>query len=166
MQFVACVLRWVAHFWTRIRQLRNYYVYHASINYVAKRDSMHLLDKNTSTFWELEEQHWDTEEEEFYNDITYYYPNRRDEIFNWENQPMHLSNLVLQVKYLYNDRVYRYVTKDLDHAWPPIRVRTKMTFVPPILSAWLLGPGKTRIVDVTKRIKEYVPNLIRFPFVI
>lgn len=104
-----------------------------------------------STFWKNEERFWEPEYEENECNITWIYKNRLS-VYPY---PSCVSNVTYRVSYSHDGKLYRYVTRNHDHAWPPKKVPG---FNPPIKDAVATMYDGT-VTDVLKKFSRYAgPN--------
>ena len=104
-----------------------------------------------STFWKNEERFWDSEYEENSTNITCMYIHR----IQVDPPPSCVSNLVYRITYYHNNSIYKYITRNPKHQWPPKKVPG---FNPLIKEAWAeMFDGSHQ--NVTERIKKFAgPN--------
>ncbi len=105
----------------------------------------------SSVFWKNEERYWDTEFEENDVNITWMYKNRMSIL----PYPSCVSNVAFRIAYKHNGELYKYITRDHNHCWPP---KKTPGFHPPIKEAMAFMFDDT-YMDVTKKMKRYAgPN--------
>ena len=104
-----------------------------------------------SAFWKNEERFWDTEFEENEANITWIYKNR----LSVTPYPSCVSNVSYRIAYTHNGTMYKYVTRDPSHQWPPKKMPG---FHPAIREAWVvMYDGEN--MNVTEKIKKFAgPN--------
>ena len=68
--------------------------------------------------------------------------------------PISVEQCVVSIWYLYNDKTYKFFTRNLDYKWPP-PVPRGMKFTLPIKTAELLDEDLEFVEDVTGKIKKY-----------
>jgi hypothetical protein len=104
-----------------------------------------------SDFWRNEARSWggDWEPEENEVDIT------QIGIAGVPPAPPSVSNITYRITYMYGGNVYKFVTRDKEYQWPPVKVPG---FNPPLRDAWAeLENGA--YIDVTYRLKKFAgPN--------
>lgn len=76
--------------------------------------------------------------------------------------PMSVENCVVSLWYTFNDKCYKFFTRDLEYVWPPQDSRDPAKFVLPIRSAELLDGEMEVIRDVTGKIKKYAGPYYNF----
>lgn len=98
-------------------------------------------------FWESEHEEWDGETEEFYKDLN---------TINYKNTdiPNNVTKTTVRIKYWYNDIMYKYLTYDMNHKWPPER-KSGVVFNIPIVSAQLLDSDDKPVKDLLNKIRRY-----------
>ena len=98
-------------------------------------------------FWESEHEEWDGETEEFYKDLN---------TINYKNTdiPNNVTKTTVRIKYWYNDIMYKYLTYDMNHQWPPER-KSGVVFNIPIVSAQLLDSDDKPVKDLLNKIRRY-----------
>jgi len=70
------------------------------------------------------------------------------------NVPNNVTKVILRIKYWYNDKMYKFLTNDLNHEWPP-KQANGIVFNMPIVSAQLLDSNDKPVKDVLNKIKRY-----------
>lgn len=102
--------------------------------------------------WLSEKKYWSEEEDSgSYLDITKY---ARDGTVGDIVIPTSVEQCVVSIWYLYNDKTYKFFTRDLNYKWPP-PVPRGVKFTLPIRSAELLDEDLEFVEDVTGKIKKY-----------
>ena len=98
-------------------------------------------------FWESEHEEWDGETEEFYKDLN---------TINYKNTdiPNNVTKTTVRIKYWYNDIMYKYLTYDMNHQWPPER-KSGVVFNIPIVSAQLVDSDDKPVKDLLNKIRRY-----------
>jgi len=72
------------------------------------------------------------------------------------NVPDHLTGLKLSIKYMYNGKIYKYITPNLHgHKWPPSRSTSDLKFNIPVARVWLIDEDGIAIKDVTSKYLRY-----------
>jgi hypothetical protein len=129
-------------FFKRFFMRANYDIRRVTLEYTTKDDTCNF----DSIFWHNESQLWDTEHEVHTTDVTWLYRNKMI-----DPPPPSVSECVYRISYVYGPRLYKYVTRDHNHQWPPVKVPG---FNPPIREAWD-GDG----TNITERVKKFAgPN--------
>ena len=99
-------------------------------------------------FWKHESKSWDGTLDEYYVDITHV--NFRDVVM-----PPNIKELIIRVKYWYGDKLYKYITRDIQYTWPPKR-REGIIFNIPIVSAHLIDDDGNEVRDVLQKVIRYM----------
>ena len=98
-------------------------------------------------FWADEYDEWDGKTESYYKDLNgIYYKNT--------TLPVHVTKTIVRIKYWCNDKMYKFLTYDMDHQWPPEYIPGIM-FNIPIVSAHLLDSDDKPVKDLLNKIKRY-----------
>ena len=100
-----------------------------------------------SSFWKNEERFWEPEYEDNECNITWMYKNRLS-VYPY---PSCVSNVVYRISYMHSGTLYKYVTRDHSHAWPPKKLPG---FNPPIKEAWAVMYDGSH-TNVTNKFKRY-----------
>ena len=95
-------------------------------------------------FWELQSDGWDEHTET--HCVTYY-----DSV---PPPPAVVTKTLFRIKYWYNNHVYKYLTYDREHKWPP-PTSSGMHFNMPLVSAQLLDADGKPVKDILNKIKRY-----------
>jgi len=99
-------------------------------------------------FWEKQSDEWDDHTETYcvqYDDRV-------------PPPPTVVTKTLMRIKYWYNNRVYKYLTYDRDHPWPPPAPKG-MHFNMPLTSAQLLDADGAPAKDILDKIRRYAgPN--------
>lgn len=95
-----------------------------------------------SDFWKSEERYWDTEESRNWTIVT-------DRVRNMGETPEGVKDLLFTIKYYYDGKRYRMITRDRDYVWPP--KEPSAHFRVPIRSALLMDKDKP-VMNVTKKL--------------
>jgi len=102
---------------------------------------------NLDDFWEEEHDEWDGETETFYKDLNF---------VEYKNTsiPENVTKTIIRIKYWYNDILYKYLTNNMEHTWPPER-KSGVVFNIPIVSAQLLDSDDKPVRDLLNKIRRY-----------
>ena len=102
--------------------------------------------------WLPEKKYWDDDKDTgSYIDIT---THARNGTVGDIVIPVSIEQCVVSIWYLYNDKCYKFFTRDLNYKWPP-EVPRGLNFTLPITRAELLDEDLEFIEDVTGKIKKY-----------
>lgn len=98
-------------------------------------------------FWKEERDEWDEETESYFKTLNFTeYKNT--------SVPENVSKTLVRIKYWYNDTMYKYLTYNMNHEWPPER-KSGVVFNIPIVSAQLLDSDDKPVKDLLNKIKRY-----------
>lgn len=97
-------------------------------------------------FWERESEGWDRETDTYYKELG------KDQ--KVPRPPDVVTKVLIRIKYWYNNRIYKYLTYDRDHAWPPV-VERGVHFNMPLSSAQLLDVDGRPVKDLMDKIRRY-----------
>jgi len=102
--------------------------------------------------WLPEKQYWSKNYESgSYLNVTNY---ARDGTVGDIVIPISIEQCVMAIWYVYNDKTYKFFTRNLHYRWPPPEPQN-MKFTLPISRAELLDTDLEPIDDVTGKIKKY-----------
>ena len=106
-----------------------------------------IIPEELDDFWMDESLEWDGITETFYKNLNN---------INYKNTslPQNVIKTIIRIKYWYNDKMYKYMTYDMDHEWPPIR-KKGIVFNMPITSAQLIDSNNKPVKDLVNKIKRY-----------
>lgn len=129
----------------------NYKVLKAELEYV--HEPVVTEETDLDPLWVPEQKYWDEDEPtgSFVNITKYAQEGTVGEII----VPDSIDQCIISLWYLYNDKTWRFFTRDLKYKWPPESDRGVMRFTLPIKSAYLLDEDMEEINDVTGKIKKY-----------
>lgn len=96
-------------------------------------------------FWERESEGWDRGTDTYYRQLGDQKVPRPPDV---------VTKVLIRIKYWYNNRIYKYLTYDLDHAWPPV-VERGVHFNMPLSSAQLLDVDGRPVKDLLDKIRRY-----------
>lgn len=102
--------------------------------------------KTDDPFWKKELKYLTKKSTNYYTDV--------DADFNIPNPPECVIRMIIRVKFWYDNKSYKYITYDNNHAWPP-RKRSTMIFNLPLSSAVLLDEGDKPVKDLLCKISRY-----------
>ena len=105
------------------------------------------LPEELDEFWYEERNEWDDETESVFKTLNY--SNYKETTI-----PENVTKTVVRVKYWYNNMMYKYLTYDMDHPWPPPR-KSGVVFNMPIVSAVLLDSDDKPVKDLLNKIQRY-----------
>ena len=122
---------------------KDYNIIYRSLEYTIDPDKDYTIQ---SDFWSREEFYWGSKNINHYVDIT------REDIQSTP-LPENITKCSIHTKYYYNNKVYNYLTSDIEFSWPP-RDSTDSLFMP-ITRAILMNDECKPVRDVTQKIKRY-----------
>lgn len=111
-----------------------------------KYDKSKQVDCIESVFWEKESANWVDESTEYYANL-----NRFDDI---TKPPPCVTDSVVRCKFWYNNKVYNFLTYDLEYTWPPKR-SLGVKFHIPLSSAQLMDCDDKPVKDILAKIGRY-----------
>lgn len=98
-------------------------------------------------FWEQESLSWDGVLDEFHSYVT-------GKSFRHTVPPQNIKSLILRVKYWYNGKIFKVVTKDINFV-PGENEGADMCFSIPLSSAWIVDHDDKPQVDITEKVRRY-----------
>ena len=139
------VILWVYDNLKSVRAKPDYTIIETSMEYYTNEI---IPDEDTlDDFWIEEYDEWDGSTMSHYkslNDIDY----RNTKI------PENIEKIVIRIKYWYRDKMYKYLTYDMNHEWPPTRT-SGIVFNMPLSSAHLLDSRDKPVKDLLNKIRRY-----------
>ena len=120
------------------------------LDYTYSNDTME--DEYLTDFWKRESKYWKLDEISHHTiDITRLYLDEDIPL-----TPSCVKDVKLTVKYNFNNKIYKYVTKDIyGHKWPPTRPKNELRFSVPIEKVWLIDDYNVCFRDVTYKYNRY-----------
>lgn len=100
----------------------------------------------SNSFWEKQSGEWDDETETY---IVTLNDNK-----TVPEPPDVVNKLLFRIKYWYNNHVYKYLTYDREHEWPP-KINKCMNFKIPLSSAYLLDKDGYPVKNILAKINRY-----------
>ena len=98
-------------------------------------------------FWEEESKDWDGVLDEFHSYVT-------GKSYRHTVPPQNVKNLLLRIKYWYNGKIYKVITKDINFV-PGKDEKDYMCFSIPLSSAWIVDHDDKPQVDITEKVRRY-----------
>lgn len=132
----------------------NFKILKAELDYVHMPSLSHANDDPLDPFWDDEKEYWDDESEVICSYVNLTQCARNNTVGDII-VPYSISDCVVSIWYLYNEKVYKFFTRNMDYVWPPVKSRGLMKFSLPIRYAELLDEDKKIVADVTEKIKKY-----------
>ena len=144
MRFFINLVTDVFYFFSKWFSYNNYYVRRATMEYMSNGyDEL----TNNNSFWYNESKQWDEEPEENFAVVTWWYNCNVHKTF-MEDAPDTIIDFVFRITYLYNNKVYKYITLDQDHVWPPVASRD-ISYNPPLKS--VTDENGEDVTDIIKK---------------
>ena len=140
------VIIWVHTVIKEVFSQPDYKIMDTSMEYFLDNEKAPIPEE-LDEFWKEEYDEWDGETESFLKTLNYTeYKNTKI--------PDNVNKTIVRIKYWYNDILYKYLTYDTEHIWPPER-KNGVVFNIPIVSAVLLDSDDKPIKDILNKIKRY-----------
>jgi len=111
-----------------------------------KYDHSKDVEDIESIFWKKESSNWVDDSYEYYVDFK-----DSDDI---TNPPPCVTNHVVRCKFWYNNKVYKFLTYDLEYTWPP-KKSLGVHFNIPLSSAQLMDCNDKPVKDMLAKIGRY-----------
>ena len=111
-----------------------------------KYDQSKDVEDIESIFWKKESLNWLDDSSEYYLDFK-----ESDDI---TNPPPCVTNPVVRRKFWYNNKVYKFLTYDLEYTWPP-KKSMGVHFHIPLSSAQLMDCNDKPVKDMLSKIGRY-----------
>lgn len=103
-------------------------------------------------FWKNEMKYWSKYSDNYWVDVKKYYTPFL--FYNLiKKSPKNVSEFILRIKYYYNGKFYKYITRNMTYEWPPNKAT--MSFTLPIQGAYILDKEGNKVQDVSNKIKKY-----------
>jgi len=145
INFLTNVILWAYERIKYVTSKPDYKIIDQSMEYFIDND---IIPEELDDFW-LDESinEWDGITETFYKNLNN---------VNYKNTtiPKNVKKILVRIKYWYNDKMYKYMSYDMDHEWPPAR-KSGIVFNMPITSAQLLDSDGKPVKDLLNKIKRY-----------
>tara|TARA_B100000902_G_C27310543_1_gene918139 strand:- start:182 stop:796 length:615 start_codon:yes stop_codon:yes gene_type:complete len=138
------VIIWVYDRFKNIISGLNYEIIDQSMEYYIDNN---VIPEELDDFWEDESREWDGSTESFYKDL-----NGVD--YKNTSIPNNVLKTIIRIKYWFNGKMYKYLTYDMNHTWPPEKT-PGIVFNIPIVSAVLLDSYDKPKKDMLNKIKRY-----------
>jgi len=145
LNLLTTVILWVYDRIKSITAKPDYTISHQSMEYTIDSDS---TDGELMGFWK------DESREEWYDGIDSFYKNLNGIDYMNVETPTNVTKIILRIKYWYNDKMYKFLSNDMNHEWPPKRV-PGIVFHMPLVSAQLMDIDDKPVKDVLNKIKRY-----------
>ena len=140
------VILWVYDTVKTIFSVPDYKIVDESMEYFLDNTKTPFLS-DLDEFWNEESNEWDEETESYYKVL---------DSKNYKNTeiPENVTKTVVRIKYWYNNIMYKYLTYDMNHEWPPER-KNGIIFNIPIVSAVLLDSDDKPVKDLLNKVRRY-----------
>lgn len=110
-------------------------------------DVDHTKSKDTDEpFWIKERKVWDSGIEGYYADVDI------DDVI--DNPPECVKNILIRIKFWYNNKIYKFLTRNKEFDWPP-KKKSGVSFHIPLKSALLMDVSGKPVKDVLGKIIRY-----------
>ena len=140
------VILWVYDTLKTIFSVQDYKVIDNSMEYFLDHTKTPFLG-DLDEFWGKESKEWNKETDTYFKVL-----DSKD--YKNTKIPENVSKTVVRIKYWYNNIMYKYLTYDINHVWPPER-KNGIVFSVPIVSAVLLDTDDKPVKDILNKIKRY-----------
>jgi len=138
------VIIWIYDTYKNFVSIPNHRVLHSSMEYFIDGRNPHLIE---GEFWADEAKKWDGLFDEHYVET-------KDMTYRGYMPPTNVNKTIIRIKYWYNDKLYKYLTYNTGHDWPPEETKD-IVFSIPIVSAHLVDADDKPVKDVLRKIKRY-----------
>lgn len=138
------VIIWIYDTYKNFVSIPNHRIMHSSMEYFINTDTDYSAK---GKFWEDESNKWDGLFHE-------HYVESKDMCYRGHKTPENVNKTIIRIKYWYNDKLYKYLTYNTGHAWPPEQCKD-MVFSVPLVSAHLVDTNDKPVKDVLGKIKRY-----------
>lgn len=153
--FLKSIFVQACYVWRRVCEMiwgnRNWKIYKVAMSYThtpVEDEDDYIFDP----FWDREARYWDDEKStSHYMDVTRDY---NVGLLSDVEIPVSVDDIVLSVSYTYNNKTWKYFTRDLDFDWAPVQSGT-FKFCPPYVKAELLDENNNVVKVVTGKFKKY-----------
>ena len=134
----------VLYFYKKMTTPRDYSIISEELEYkIDYRMKYHIEDD----FWEKESKYWTGVLDEFHSFVT-------GKSYRNTIPPQNVKNLIIRIKYWYNGKVYKAISKDINFI-PGKNESKGIKFSIPLSSAWIVDHGDKPQVDITEKVKRY-----------
>lgn len=144
LKLLTPVILWVYEKYRSLTWHNDYEIIYRSMEYTIDPDAEYII---SSDFWIREEQYWSHCNTEHFADIT-------NVDLTKNPVPSNVKRCLIHVKYYYRNKVYKYISTDIDYVWPPPEPKD-MSFNLPIVRAVLMDDNAKQRLDVTKKIQRF-----------
>lgn len=149
--FLNIIVPFVA-FWRRFTTPTNHAVSRVDLEYSVRRRSGD--DDVTDAFWREQCDFW-----EWFShggdELNYMVSLDEPREYTETTKPACVTRVIARVKYWYDGKSYKFITNDLNHAWPPVQKTAGVSFSVPLARAYLCDANGKPARDVTAKLKKY-----------
>lgn len=138
------VILWVYDTYKNFVSIPNHKIECVTMEYVTGTDKIYSAD---GPFWKNEMIKWN----EFFNE---HYAEFNDLNYTAEETPSNVKKAIIRIKYWYNDKLYKYLTYNTKHEWPPTQ-ENHVVFNMPLVSAYLMDADDKPVKDILGKIRRY-----------
>lgn len=138
------IIVWVYDTYKKFVSIPDHSVYSACIEYFTDNNKEYT---QVDDVWSNEVEKWDGSFSEHYMDLT-------GIDYRKTTVPEHVKKTIVRVKYWYNDKLYKYLTYNMNHEWPPHN-KSGIVFNIPLISAEILDQDDKPVKDILKKVKRY-----------
>lgn len=142
--FLSSVIIFIFDMYKKISSIKDYTIQKIEMEYQIDHETE---ADNLEGFWVDESKSWDDSLDEYYVNLTN---------INFRNNkvPTNVKRIIIRVKYWHTDKLYKYITHDIEHTWPPKR-SNDMIFNMPLVSAHLIDDDGEEVRDVLRKVVRY-----------
>ena len=108
---------------------------------------------NHDVEYETDDPFWENERSEIDPDTEYYIA-PLDMDAKIPKPPDAVDEIIIRVKYWYKNKVYKYMTYNVDYEWPPKKTK-RMSFHIPLVNAQLVDSRGEPVRDILEKIRRY-----------
>lgn len=134
----------VLYFYKKLTTPRDYTIISEELEYKVDYRMKYQVEDE---FWEKESKDWDGILGEFHSIVT-------GKSYKNTIPPQNVKNLILRVKYWYDGRIYKSISRDINFV-PGKNETSGMNFSIPLSSAWIVDHDDKPQVDITEKVKRY-----------
>jgi hypothetical protein len=138
------LLNWIlgyVHYFLDFLKVKDYTIQKVTLEYVVYEDG----EKGDLTpFWSRQQSEWTLLPDVFKLNVL-----KEDFL----PLPECVKNPILKIVYIFNNREYTYVTRDMEYEWPP--KKSVMRFAVPYKHAVLLDSNDTPVRNITAEFNQY-----------
>lgn len=138
------VIIWIYDTYKNFVSIPNYHIHNSFMEYFTDNDKTY---ETNGEFWESESKKWDSLFNEHYVDLN-------GTNYRKETVPENVNKTIVRIKYWYNDKLYKYLTYNTNHEWPPSS-KPGMVFSIPLASAYLVDADDKPVKDILGKIRRY-----------